>query len=182
MCQWTILNYLWHQITIDNWLWHHKLSRFSHLTLPIYSHGRQQRVFHPPLPKFIKRQIQTFALPRDWKKMPTLITNQSRKALPCPPPLKKKKVQTPKDQFLSTGLSALPSLLCLLWLDPCCLDTVHTAVRLGHSQASKESGVNGTRKWLVVFPQTYIQFLGITLKKMSAAKSVSFLFSKAFCS
>lgn len=47
-----------------------------------------------------------------------------------------------------------PSLLSLLWLDLCCLDTVHTAVRLGHSQAREESGVNGTRKTL--FPKMYL--------------------------
>lgn len=59
-----------------------------------------------------------------------------------------------KEQYMSAGQSAhsicdrFPSsLLRLLWLDPCCLDTVHTAVWLGHSQASEESGVNGTRKY-----------------------------------
>ncbi len=46
------------------------------------------------------------------------------------------------------------SLLSILWLDLCCLDTVHTAVRLGHSQAREESGVNGT--WKTLFPKMYL--------------------------
>lgn len=80
---------------------------------------------------------------------------------PVPIPFRKK--FEPFDQFLSTGQSAhsnrvLPLLLCLLWLDPCCLDTVHTAVRLGHSQASEESGVNGIRKWLVIFLSNWAVF------------------------
>lgn len=68
--------------------------------------------------------------------------------------LYKVKVQQKKKQYPSAGQSAhsirdrFPSsLLNLFWLDPCCLDTVHTAVWLGHSQASEESGVNGTRKY-----------------------------------
>lgn len=55
-----------------------------------------------------------------------------------------------------------PSLLSLLWLDLCCLDTVHTAVRLGHSQAREESGVNGTRKTL--FPKMYLFLDNLKLK------------------
>jgi len=59
-----------------------------------------------------------------------------------------------------------PSLLSLLWLDLCCLDTVHTAVRLGHSQAREESGVNGTRKTL--FPKMYLFFNNLVERRFFA--------------
>ena len=78
--------------------------------------------------------------------------------LSCPRPLQEKKS--------AHSNRVPPSLLCLLWLDPCCLDTVHTAVRLGHSQASEESGVNGTRKWLVIFLSNWVVFIfGSNCKK-----------------
>lgn len=72
-------------------------------------------------------------------------------------PWAKTAIETKRAVPVSQSISTLncdrisPSLLSLLWLDLCCLDTVHTAVRLGHSQAREESGVNGTRKTL--FPK-----------------------------
>lgn len=73
---------------------------------------------------------------------------------------KKTAIETKSAVPVSRPISTLncdrisPSHLSLLWLDLCCLDTVHTAVRLGHSQAREESGVNGTRKTL--FPKMYL--------------------------
>lgn len=69
-----------------------------------------------------------------------------RQSKDSPQPHSRKKVQS-SDQLLPGGWSAhskraMPSLLCLHRLDPCCLNTVLT-VGLGHSRASKESGV----KW-----------------------------------
>lgn len=100
------------------------------------------QTFWPLLTIFVDKPTiqESFASQAKGKMTLYQAKHQSVEKSPLPPPVRGKKPKNKSKAKITSCLPAnhhsahsnrvLPSLLCLLWLDPCCLDTVH-AVKIG---------------------------------------------------